>query len=532
MCDIAGLIYHGRKHEMFPEKAKFAQGDQPGKLAEALVDADVFIGLSVANVVTPDMVKTMKPQPLILAMANPNPEIKYEDARAARPDAIVCTGRSDYPNQVNNVLGFPFIFRGALDVQARAINEEMKAAASKALAALAHEDVPDSVLNAYNISAIKFGPDYIIPKPLDPRVMMWVSPAVAEAAMQSGVARKHIDLDEYREQLAERLGSGERVRRNIINKAKSAPKRIVFAEGEETTILRAAAVISDERIGQPILIGRPEIIQKKVQELGLHLDPQIVDPATDYRTAKYAQAYYELRQRRGLTFAHAVQRTREPNLFSMLMVQHGDADACVSGLTYEYPEVIRPALRVFHTRSGVNKAAGAYIVIAKDNVYIFTDATVNIDPSAEDLAEIALLAADLATKLNLTPRVAMLSFSNFGSAPHPLSLKVRRAVELVRARRPELAIDGEMQADVAVTPELIEERYPFSRVKNANVLVFPDLEAANVAYKLMRRLGGAQTIGPILLGVGAPVHVLQAGDGVDEIVSIAAVAVIDAQGQL
>ena len=532
MCDIAGLIYHGRKQEMFAEKARFAQGDGPSTLAEALVDADVFIGLSVANIVSQDMVKALKPQPLILAMANPDPEIKYEEARAARPDAIVCTGRSDYPNQVNNVLGFPFIFRGALDVQARAINEEMKAAASKALAALAHEDVPDSVLNAYNLQALKFGPDYIIPKPLDPRVMMWVSPAVAQAAMKSGVARKHIDLDVYREQLAERLGSGERVRRNIINKAKSAPKRIVFAEGEETTILRAAAVISDERIGQPILIGRPEIIQKKVQELGLHLDPQIVDPGTDYRTAKYAQAYYELRQRRGLTWAHAVQRTREPNLFSMLMVQHGDADACVSGLTYEYPEVIRPALQVFHTRPGVNKAAGAYIIIAKDNVYIFTDATVNIDPSAEDLAEIALLAADLAVKLNITPRVAMLSFSNFGSAPHPLSLKVRRAVELVRAHRPELAVDGEMQADVAVTPELIEERYPFSRVKNANVLVFPDLEAANVAYKLMRRLGGAQTIGPILLGVGAPVHVLQAGDGVDEIVSIAAVAVIDAQGQL
>jgi malate dehydrogenase (oxaloacetate-decarboxylating)(NADP+) len=532
MCDIAGLIYHGRKQEMFPEKAKFAQGDQPAKLAEVLIDADAFIGLSVANVVTPDMVKAMQPQPLILAMANPDPEIKYEDARAARPDAIVCTGRSDYPNQVNNVLGFPFIFRGALDVQARAINEEMKAAASKALAALAHEDVPDSVLNAYNIQALKFGPDYIIPKPLDPRVMMWVSPAVAEAAMQSGVARKQIKLDEYREQLAERLGSGVRLRRFIINKAKSAPKRVVFPEGEETTILRAAAIIGDEQIGQPILIGRPEIIQKKVQELGLHFTPQIVDPNTDYRTAKYAQAYYELRQRRGLTFSHATRRTHEPNLFGMLMVRQGDADACVSGLTYEYPEVIRPALQVFHTRSGVDKAAGAYIVIVRDNVYIFTDATVNIDPSAEDLAEIALLAADLAMKLNLTPRVAMLSFSNFGSAPHPLSLKVRRAVELVRARRPELAVDGEMQADVAVTPELIETRYPFSRVKNANVLVFPNLEAANVAYKLMRCIGGAQTIGPILLGVGAPVHVLQAGDGVDEIVSITAVAVIDAQGQL
>jgi len=323
-----------------------------------------------------------------------------------------------------------------------------------------------------------------------------------------------------------------RLRRNIINKAKAAPKRLVFPEGEETTILRAAAVIVDEAIGQPILIGRPEIIQKKVQELGLHFAPQIIDPNTDYRATKYAQAFYELRQRRGLTLGQAQQRAREPNTFGMLMVQQGDADACVAGLTYEYPEVIRPALQIFHTRSGVSKAAGAYLVIAKDNVYIFTDATVNIDPSSEDLAEIAVLAADLAEKLNLKPRVALVSFSNFGSAPHPLSNKVRRAVELVRARRPELAVDGEMQADVAVTPELIEARYPFSKVKSANVLVFPDLEAANVAYKLMRRLGGAQTIGPILLGVGAPVHVLQAGDGVDEVVSIAAVAVIDAQGQL
>ena len=532
MCDIAGLIYHGRKQEMFAEKARFAQGDQAGTLAEALVEADVFVGLSVANIVSQEMVTSMKPQPLILAMANPNPEIKYEDARAARPDAIVCTGRSDYPNQVNNVLGFPFIFRGALDVQARAINEAMKAAAAKALAALAHEDVPDAVLNAYNLQALKFGPDYIIPKPLDPRVMLWVSPAVAEAAIRSGVARKHLNIAEYREQLAERLGSGVRLRRNIINKAKAAPKRIAFPEGEEATILRAAAVIADEAIGQPILIGRPEIIQQKVQDLGLHYTPQIVDPNSDYRAAKYAHAFYELRQRRGLMLSQAQQRIREPNTFGMLMVQQGDADACVSGLTYEYPEVIRPALQIFHTRSGVNKAAGAYLVIAKDNVYLFTDATVNIDPSAEDLAEIALLAADLAEKLNLKPRIALISFSNFGSAPHPLSNKVRRAVELVRARRPELAVDGEMQADVAVTPELIEARYPFSKVKSANVLVFPDLEAANVAYKLMRRLGGAQTIGPILLGVGAPVHVLQAGDGVDEIVSIAAVAVIDAQGQL
>ncbi|MFN8597284.1 MAG: NADP-dependent malic enzyme [Anaerolineae bacterium] len=532
LTDIAGLVYHGRKREMFPEKAKFAQGDQPGTLADVIVDADVFVGLSVADLVTAEMVKTMRPSPIIFAMANPNPEIKYEVAKAARPDAIVCTGRSDYPNQVNNVLGFPFIFRGALDVQARAINEEMKVAAAKALAALAHEDVPDSVLNAYNIPALKYGRDYIIPKPLDPRVMLWVSPAVAEAAMRSGVARRTIDIAEYREQLANRLGSGQRLRRAIMNKAKAAPKRIVFPEGEEAVILRAAAYIEDEGIGHPILLGNPDRIYKQVQELGLRFAPEVVDPATDYRMPAYIQAYYELRQRRGLTLSRAQSRIHEPNRFGMIMVKQGDADACVSGLTQEYPEVIRPALQIFHTKPGVKKAAGAYIVIVKDKTYIFTDATVNIDPSAEDLAEIASLAADLALKLDLTPRVAMLSFSNFGSVKHPLAEKVRRATELVRARRPELEVDGEMQADVAIVPELIEKRFPFSRVKAANVLVFPNLEAANVAYKLMRRLGGAETIGPILLGVNAPVHVLQAGDDVDEIVSIAAVAAIDAQGKL
>jgi malate dehydrogenase (oxaloacetate-decarboxylating)(NADP+) len=532
MTDIAGLVYHGRKREMFPEKAKFAQGDQPGTLAEALIDADVFVGLSVADLVTPEMIKVMRPDPIIFAMANPNPEIKFEVARAARPDAIVCTGRSDYPNQVNNVLGFPFIFRGALDVQACAINEEMKVAAARALAALAHEDIPDSVLNAYGLSALKYGRDYIIPKPLDPRVMLWVSPAVAEAAMRSGVARRTLDLAEYREQLAERLGQGQRLRRAIINKAKASPKRIVFPEGEEPVILRAAAHLAEEGIGQPILLGRPAAILQKVQDLGLHYTPEIVDPATDFRAATYVQAYYELRQRRGLTLSRAQLRIHEPNRFGMMMVKQGDADACVSGLTQEYPEVIRPALQIFHTRPGVKKAAGAYIVIVKDKVYIFTDATVNIEPSAEDLAEIAVLAADLAAKLNLTPRIAMLSFSNFGSVKHPLAEKVRRATELVRARRPDLDVDGEMQADVAVVPELIEKRFPFSRVKAANVLVFPDLEAANVAYKLVKRLGGAETIGPVLLGVGAPVHVLQAGDDVDEIVSIAAVAVLDAQGQL
>ncbi|HEY4721934.1 MAG TPA: phosphate acyltransferase, partial [Anaerolineae bacterium] len=416
--------------------------------------------------------------------------------------------------------------------QARAINEEMKVAASKALAALAHEDVPDAVLTAYNLTSIKFGRDYIIPKPLDPRALLWVAPAIAEAAMKSGVARRQINLDEYREQLAARLGSGHRMRRAIINKAQAAPKRIVFPEGEETTIIRAAAQIVDEGIGEPILLGRPAEIARQVNDLGLRFTPTVVDPSSDPHLVAYIQIYHEMRQRRGVTLSNARELMHEPNLFGLMMVRQGQADAFVSGLTYEYPEVIRPALQIFHTRPGVNKAAGAYIVILRDKVYIFTDATVNIEPNAEDLAEIASLAADLAIKLDLTPRVAMLSFSNFGSVKHPLAEKVRRATELVRARRPTLEIDGEMQVDVAIVPELIERRFPFSKVKQANVLVFPDLEAANVAYKLMRRLGGAETIGPILLGVGAPVHVLQAGDGVDEVVSIAAAAVIDAQGKL
>ena len=471
----------------------------------------------------------MADKPIIFALANPDPEIRYELAREARPDALIATGRSDYPNQVNNVLGFPFIFRGALDVRARAINEEMKLAAARSLAALAHEDVPDVVLTAYNLTALKFGPEYLIPKPLDPRVLLWEAPAVAEAAMQSGVARRPIDLAEYREQLTARLGFGRRIRRSIINQAKAAPQRIVFAEGEESKIIRAAAQVIEEGIGTPILIGNPAVVTAQIENLGLHFEPQVVDPDRDPRLKSYAQTFFELRQRKGVTLHQALEGAREPNLFGLMMVKQGDADAFVSGLTYEYPQVIRPALQVFHTRPGVGRAAGAYVVIIKDKTYVFSDATVNIDPTAEDLAEIAILAAEFAGRLGLTPRVAMLSFSNFGSVQHPLSAKMRRATELVRARRPDLTVDGEMQADVALVPELIESRFPFSQVKGANVLIFPDLQAANVAYKLLQRLGGAETIGPILLGVNASVHVLQAGDDVDEVVSIAAVAAMDAQ---
>ncbi len=533
MVDTKGVIYKGRTEGMNQYKERFAQDTDARTLADAVRGADVFYGLSVADILTPAMVKTMAERPLIFAMANPDPEIRYEVAKEARPDAIVATGRSDYPNQINNVLGFPFIFRGALDVRARAINEEMKIAAAHALADLAKEDVPDSVLRAYGLDSLKFGPDYIIPKPLDPRVLLWESPAVAKAAMESGVARRHIDLDEYREQLAYRQGMGEQVRYYIMHKAQRCPdrKRIVFAEGEEAKIIRAAAQIVDEGIGLPILIGREEVIQEKIRNLGLDYTPEIVDPARFKRMDDYAAKYYELRQRKGVTLMHAYKRLRDPNVFGPMMVAMGDADAFVSGLTYDYPEVIRPALQIHHTQPGVRRAAGVYIMIVDNRTYLFTDATVNIDPSAEDLAEIACLSAEFARQLGLEPRVALLSFSNFGSTPHPLSDKVRRAVEIIRSRCPDFPVDGEMQADTAVVPEIVDERYPFSQVKDANVLVFPSLESANIAYKLLARLGNAEAIGPILLGMGAPVHVLQRGDEVRDIVNIAAVAVMDAMNR-
>jgi malate dehydrogenase (oxaloacetate-decarboxylating)(NADP+) len=532
LVDTKGVIYAGRTENMNPVKARFAAETEERTLADAVRGADVFLGLSVADILTPEMVKTMAERPLIFAMANPNPEIRYELAKETRPDAIVGTGRSDYPNQINNVLGFPFIFRGALDVRARAINDEMKIAAARALAALAHEDVPDSVLYAYGMEAIKFGESYLLPKPLDPRVLLWEAPAVAEAAMKSGVARKSVDVGEYREQLALRQGQGQRVRRFIINKAKASPKRIVFGEGEEPKIIRASALVEEEGIGSPVLLGRPEVIEERVKSLGLRFSPQVINPGSDAALReKYARAYFELRQRKGVTLPSAREHVREPNVFGLMMVKLGDAEIFLSGLTYEYPEVIRPALQIFHTRQGISHVTGVYLLIIRDRVYLFTDATVNIDPSAEDLAEIACLAADFARELDITPRVAMLSFSNFGSVQHPLPQKVQKAVAMVKRRKPELQVDGEMQADAAVSPKLIEERFPFSAVKDANVLVFPDLQSGNVAYKLLRHLGGAQIIGPILLGMGAPVHVLQAGDHVDEIVSIAAVAVMDANSR-
>ncbi len=533
LVDLRGVVHAGRTSGMNKYKDRFAHETDARTLEDAVRGSDVFYGLSVADILTPAMVKTMAERPLIFAMANPDPEIKYELAREARPDAIVATGRSDYPNQINNVLGFPFIFRGALDVRAKAINEEMKVAASKALSALTKEDVPDSVLRAYGLDSLKFGEDYIIPKPLDPRVLLWESPAVAQTAMETGVARHHIDIESYREELAFRQGMGEQVRYYIMNKAKSCPvkKRIVFAEGEEAKIIRAAAQVEDESIGTAILIGREEVIEAKIEVLGLDCCPEIVNPDTFENRNTYADAYYALRQRKGITKKDAYNRMGEPNYLGPMMVKMGDADAFVSGLTHDYPEVIRPALQIHHTQSGVKRAAGAYIMIVNGRTYLFTDATVNIDPTAEDLAEIACLSADFARQLGMEPRVAMLSFSNFGSTPHPLSEKVHQAVELIKARCPDFVVEGEMQADTAVVPELVEERYPFSQVKDANVLVFPSLEAANIAYKLLARLGNAQAIGPILLGTGAPVHVLQTGDEVRDIVNITAVAVMDSMNR-
>ncbi len=532
MVDTTGVIYAGREDNMNEYKLRYASYTDARTLADACVGMDVFLGLSSAGVLTSEMLRTMAEDPIVFALANPTPEIMPELALETRKDVIIATGRSDYPNQVNNVLGFPFIFRGALDVYARQINEPMKQAAAAALAQLTMEDVPDSVLTAYGLSSLRFGRDYLIPKPLDPRVLLWVAPAVAQAAMASGVARREIDIAAYRQELIDRQGIGQQVRSRIVNKARSgAPKRVIYAEGDESKIIRAAAQVADEGIAAPILIGRRDLIERQIADLGLHFAPQIVDPYQDDKRARYQPALYELRQRSGVTMAKARALLRDRNYLGPMMLHMGEGDAFISGLTYEYPDVVRPALQLFHTRPGARRASGVYLVIVKGRVYLFTDATVNIDPDADTLAEIAILAADFAKTLDIEPKIAMLSFSNFGSTPHPQSQKVRQALEIVRTRRADLLIDGEMQADVAVTPELIEGRYPFSQVKDANVLVFPDLDSANVAYKLLARLGGAETIGPILLGIGAPIHVLQAGDDVEDIIAMTAVAVMDAQSR-
>ena len=531
MCDSKGVIYKGRVEGMNPYKARFALDTKKRTLAEAMEGADLFVGVSVKDAVTKEMVASMNDKPIIMAMANPDPEITYEDATSVRDDLIMATGRTDYPNQVNNVLGFPFIFRGALDVRAKAVNEEMKAAAVRALADLAKEDVPDSVMRAYGVEKMRFGPDYIIPKPFDPRVLTWVAPAVARAAMETGVARIQIDIDEYRDRLEAKLGRGREVMRTIIARAKKEAKRIVFPEGEEDKILRAAHVLIDEHVAQPILLGRPDVVRGKMKDLGIEFHgASVILPRSSPEFDRYVEELYKIRNRRGVTRSEAQELMNNHNVFGSMMVNLGDADAMVAGLTQHYPDTIRPALQVIRIKSDVKKVAGVYMMIFKDDVKFFADTTVNIEPTAEDLAEIAIGTAEVARRFNIEPRVAMLSFSNFGSTRHPLADKVRIATELVRQRAPELEVDGEMQADTAVVKEILTETYPFSTLKSeANVLIFPSLEAGNAAYKLMQRLGEAEAIGPILMGLRKPVHVLQRGAEVDEIVNMAAIAVVEAQ---
>jgi len=530
MCDTRGVIYEGRREGMNEYKLAYAVETDLRTLEDALRDADVFIGLSSANILGREAVRSMGRDPILFAMANPDPEITYEEACAARSDIIFGTGRSDYPNQVNNVLGFPFIFRGALDVRAHTINMEMKLAAARALAALAKEDVPDGVIRAYGLDTLRFGREYIIPKPLDPRVLMWVAPAVAKAAMQTGVARQQIDLHQYLDQLAARMGKSVQVMRAMELKARSNPKRVVYAEGEHPKIIRAAYAVATQGIAEPILLGRADRIAEQCQELGLDYAPAVVDPYTSERRSTYAQVFYERRQRKGMTLSLANEVMRQTNTYGPMMVDQGDADAFVSGLTYNYPDVLRPALQAVGAQPN-RFVSGVYLMLVQDKLYFFTDATVIIQPNAEQLAAIALNAADFATLFDIKPRVAMLSFSNFGSTPHEQASTVRDATALVKQQRPDLQIDGEMQADVAVVPDLMQRHYPFSQVSDANVLVFPNLSAANTAYKLLSRLGGAEAIGPILMGMRKPIHVLATGADVRDIVNVTILAVVDAQFQ-
>jgi len=532
VCDSKGVVWQGREDSMEPHRAAFASATSARTLAEALVGADVFVGLSKGGLVSPEMLKTMAPQPLVFALANPDPEIDPDLAKATRPDALVATGRSDYPNQVNNVLGFPFIFRGALDVRATEINEPMKVAAAKALAALAHEDVPDAVVKAYGVTKLGFGPDYLIPKALDPRALLRVAPAVAGAAMASGVAQQDVDLDAYCDQLEARLGKSRGLMQIATAKARTAPKRLVLPEGENEKIIRAARQLVEEGVAAPILLGRAEHVERVAAGLRLSLEGiDVLDPGLAPQREAYVHKLYELRKRKGLTLNEAQECILEHNYFASMMIEQGDADAMVSGLSFHYPEALRPLLQVIGTAPGHHIAAGVYLVTLKNRFTFFADATVNIDPTSEQLVEIALLAAELAKRFDVEPRLAMLSFSNFGSVNHPRAEKVRRAVELLRQQAPGLCVDGEMQADTATVGDILQNTYPFSTLKKAaNVLIFPSLEAGNIAYKLLQRLANAEVVGPILVGLKKPAHVLQRGDEVKDIVNLATLAVVEAQG--
>ena len=536
MCDSRGVIYEGRTEGMTGHKAEFARPTDRRTLADALVGADCFVGVSGADLVSKDMAKTMADQPIIFALANPDPEIRYEDAREARPDAIVATGRSDYPNQVNNVLGFPFIFRGALDVRATGISEKMKVAAAHALADLTKQSVPDSVLKAYGIDHLTFGVDYIIPKPFDPRVLWHVAPAVAQQAIEEGLARKPFeDIETYKQELQARFQASYGLTHMVTTRAQEHPKTVVFPHGADMRTIRAARRVVDEKIATPVLLGTLEMIRGLAAERQVSLEGvKVFDPQEEPETcARYADELYRLRGRKGMAPADARRAILNPNLYAAMMLQQGDADAELGGLTTYYPDTIRPALQVLPLLEGRTIVSAIYAVLVKGHPYFLADCAVNIHPTAEQLAEIAISTADFVREtFDVSPRVAMLSYSNFGSASGEEPDRVRRAVELCWDRRPNLPVDGEMHARTAVDAALLARQHSFNRLDGAaNVLVFPNLAAGNSAYQLLSKLGGAQVIGPILTGFSKSVHVLQRDAEVGDIVNLTAIAVLDAQSK-
>jgi len=535
MFDKDGLLHEGRT-DLDATRKKYAVKKSDSTLAKAMRDADVFLGLSIGGVVTPDMVKSMAKNPIVFAMANPDPEISYEDATAVRKDIIMATGRTDYPNQVNNVLGFPYIFRGALDVRATKINEAMKLAAVKALAELAKTAVPDIVNLAYNQSSMSFGPEYIIPKPLDPRLLSTVAPAVAKAAVESGVAQKPIqNWDAYTLQLNKRLGLDNQLIRVIGNKARRDPKRLVFAEADNQKVLKAASIIYDDGIAYPILLGDPIKIKAIAEEHNIDLtDIPIIDSRSDETEAKrefYGELFFKKRQRKGFNHYESIKIMKDRNHFGCMMVETGDADAMLSGLTKNYAEAIRPALQIIGTEEGVKKIAGMYLLLTKRGPIFLADTTVNFNPNAEELADIAMMVAKEVRNFNITPRIAMLSYSNFGSSDSDEAKVVAEATRILKQRNPSLIVDGEMQASMAFNKEILKDNYGFSDLvdEDVNVLIFPNLTSGNVAYNLLKEIGGADAIGPILLGLKKPVHVLQLGSSVRSIINMALVAVVDAQ---
>jgi malate dehydrogenase (oxaloacetate-decarboxylating)(NADP+) len=532
MCDSRGVIYEGRGAGMNPYKSRFARSTDERTLADAMSGADVFIGVSVAGMVTKDMVRSMNDRPVIMALANPDPEITYEDAKDARQDVVMATGRSDYPNQVNNVLGFPFIFRGALDVRATGINEAMKLAAVNALARLAREEVPEEVKRAYGLDILRFGLDYIIPKPFDHRALLYVAPAVACAAIESGVARKPInDWKEYHESLERILGREREIMRKIINKAARDPRRIVFPEGDHPRIIRAAQIAHEEGIAKPILLGPRVRIEAIAAEMDCNLDGiEIQDHFVNDRLERYVKEYWKRRQRYGVTQEDAIYSLRSRNTQAVMMVELGDADGVVSGMARSYPDTVKPAFRLIGARDKSFRISGAYLVILPEGLKIFADTTVNIDPSAEDLAGIAISAASLAKDLDMIPKVAMLSFSNFGSVKSPQASKIAEATTIAKTNAPDLDLDGEMQVGPALKVDQRERLFPFSDLKGeANVLIFPDLSSANIAYKLMGHLGKADLVGPILTNMNKPFNALERDCSVRSVINMTAITVVQAQ---